>query len=269
MSSPPEPNTAVAAVLASPATRRRRSWRLITDRLVRHAVGVGGVSVIGAIVLIFFYLLYVVFPLFLPARMQDVAAYPAPGRGGASLHLALEEQAEVGVRFTDEARAVFFRTTDGRVIDNRSLVPGSPTRVASLVDAGPDEVALGFEDGRVLLVRPVYDVSYPNDRRLISPRIEYPLGPEPLDIGADGRAPRLVAVRDGEEGTLVAAYTQAGGILMADFRRQSSLLEEGALVLERAAVSRICSAPSPICCYRRIGAGCMQQATTATWISST
>ena len=39
-------------------------WRLIKDNVAGKGVIIGGLSVIVAIVLIFFYLLYVVFPLF-------------------------------------------------------------------------------------------------------------------------------------------------------------------------------------------------------------
>ena len=41
-----------------------QKWRLVKDSLARYGVIVGGLGVIVAIVLIFFYLLYVVLPLF-------------------------------------------------------------------------------------------------------------------------------------------------------------------------------------------------------------
>ena len=50
-------------------------WRLLKDRSVSLGMGVGGVSVIVAIALIFFYLLYVVVPLFMPADIEQVANF--------------------------------------------------------------------------------------------------------------------------------------------------------------------------------------------------
>jgi phosphate transport system permease protein len=54
------------------ASDRYQRWRLVKDKLVARAVVVGGLSIIGAIVLIFFYLLYVVFPLLLNMTRQNL-----------------------------------------------------------------------------------------------------------------------------------------------------------------------------------------------------
>ena len=48
----------------SPASVRRTRIRHVKDLATRYMIGLGGISVIIAIVLIFFYLLYVVIPLF-------------------------------------------------------------------------------------------------------------------------------------------------------------------------------------------------------------
>ena len=53
-------------------------WRLIKDSLVRYGVVIGGLGVIVAIVLIFFYLLYVVLPLFASAKATKMADYDVP-----------------------------------------------------------------------------------------------------------------------------------------------------------------------------------------------
>ena len=50
-------------------------WRMLKDHIARHAVGIGGISVIIAIVLIFVYLLYVVIPMFEGAEIREVATY--------------------------------------------------------------------------------------------------------------------------------------------------------------------------------------------------
>ena len=41
----------------------RNRWRLLLDQIARHAIAFGGSGVIIAVVLIFFYLLYVVYPM--------------------------------------------------------------------------------------------------------------------------------------------------------------------------------------------------------------
>jgi len=100
-----------------PANIRRRQWRMFKDGLARYSVSVGGVGVVVAITLIFFYLAYVVVPLFKSAEVYREAEYPVPGQvAERTLHLAMEEQAEIGVRFTQNGSVTFFRTRDGEVL---------------------------------------------------------------------------------------------------------------------------------------------------------
>ena len=55
----------VLSALNDPAIARHRQWRMFKDKVAKHSITVGGISIIIAISLIFFYLLYVVLPLFL------------------------------------------------------------------------------------------------------------------------------------------------------------------------------------------------------------
>ena len=59
--------------LAPKHMARLRRWREFKDVLARHAMAIGGLGVIVAIAMIFFYLLYVVFPLFVPATARELA----------------------------------------------------------------------------------------------------------------------------------------------------------------------------------------------------
>ncbi|MDD1632346.1 MAG: phosphate ABC transporter permease, partial [Methylococcaceae bacterium] len=78
-------------------------WRLIKDSIARYGVIAGGLGVILAVVMIFFYLLYVVFPLFLSATAEPVSQYDVPESAlGKTVLMEIEEQNEVAVRFTDK-----------------------------------------------------------------------------------------------------------------------------------------------------------------------
>ncbi|MGH8453655.1 MAG: phosphate ABC transporter permease, partial [Nevskiales bacterium] len=92
-----------------------RRWRYLKDRLARYGVAIGGIGVIAALVLIFVYLLYIVLPVFEPAKIEASASYDLPGGQSPSLYLSLEEQAEVGMRITADGRVVFFKTAEGSV----------------------------------------------------------------------------------------------------------------------------------------------------------
>ena len=84
-------------------------WRLIKDSMARYGVIAGGLGVIFAIALIFFYLLYVVYPLFIPATAESVSEYDVPQQTlGKTVLLGVEEQNEVAVLFTDSGQVNFF-----------------------------------------------------------------------------------------------------------------------------------------------------------------
>ena len=109
----PEPYPAFFIPVSSATLTDRQQWRLLKDRIARHAVALGGIGVIIAIVLIFFYLLYVVVPLLRPAQAEAVASYSLPGSEADTLYLAMEEQAEVALRIASDGQATFFSIAAG------------------------------------------------------------------------------------------------------------------------------------------------------------
>ena len=93
-------NSITQSSLNTASTTAYEKWRLLKDAIMRRAVVAGGLSVIFAIVVIFFYLLYVVYPLFLSADAEPVAQYSIPEENeGKTLFLAIEEQNEIAANF--------------------------------------------------------------------------------------------------------------------------------------------------------------------------
>jgi phosphate transport system permease protein len=174
----------------TPALKRRRKSRALKDKLAGVGIAFGGISVIIAILLIFFYLLYEVAPLFRSAHMapwqqngQEVEAYALPGQG-QTLYLAMEEQAEIGLRVTDQNQAIFFSTLNGQQIDTVDLpVPEGAKVTSTAVISEPNRLfALGLDNGAAVVIKHEYRSTYPDGVRVITPSIEYPLGEEPVQI---------------------------------------------------------------------------------------
>ncbi|NOZ54008.1 MAG: ABC transporter permease subunit [Gammaproteobacteria bacterium] len=213
-----------------PELARRRRWRVVKDYIAKYSVGIGGVSVILTIVLIFFYLLYVVLPLFYSASTESVADYPVPANdpGANTRLLALEEQNEIAVRFTADARGVFFQATSGEIINDIALPLPKGVSVTSFARGnGPtDLVAYGLSDGRALLVKHKYTLSYPNDQRLITPSIVYPLGKDAIEVDDYGRPITQLAFRDDEEGTSLVALVGGNELILTHLAKEESLLED-------------------------------------------
>lgn len=201
-------------------------WRLMKDTLARHTVVIGGLGIIGAIVLIFFYLLYAVFPLFLPADSQAVSRYSVPEKAlGKTLLLATEEQNEVAVRFTDQGKAVFFATKTGKTLLTKEIALPAKTKITSFAqgDFANGVVVYGLSDGRAVVVRHQYTLSYPNNVRVITPDIEYPLGQEALLIDKKGKALAQIAFKQGDEVSTFVAKTADHRVILTSFEKKSAM----------------------------------------------
>jgi phosphate transport system permease protein len=207
------------------ATDARRRLRTIKDAGVRYAVSVGGIGVIVAIALIFFYLLQVVLPLFKPASLTAAGSFEVPGTASRTLHMSLEEQAGLGARYTATGDVVFFDTGSGNVIDRTSLVEGSVTASSfGVSDLAGDGAVIGLDDGRIVVTRVEYAVSYPEDERTVTPGIEFPLGDDPVVVDEKGRAIIAVSGRVGEENARFVSVLGDGTVMLTHVTMETSFL---------------------------------------------
>ena len=202
--------------------------RLFRDRLTRWLVGAGGISVIIAILLIFFYLLYVVMPLGEFPEMSREASYTLP-EGSEAVYLSMEEQAEIGAVIDLKGRVRFLSTADGHEISRVQLPVPDTARIAGFSAARPNSgiVALGFSNGQALVVKLHYQVSFPDDKRVITPEVQYPLGKAPVDVNLDGASLDRLAIQKDESFTLVA-WSQGGMLSVMRASPEESLMEEDA-----------------------------------------
>ena len=214
---------------ADSASRRAfHARRHLKDILARYGVAVGGVSVIVAILLIFFYLLFVVIPLFKPAETQRVTSYALPG-AGATLGLAIEEQVEVAVRYTAAGEAVFFRVADGKVLGSVALPlpPGVAVTSFSKGDSPGGAVAFGLADGRALVVRHRFGTRFDeSDTRHITYEIDYPVGEQPVQVDPRKHPLMQVAAQIGEKENTIIGATDDQRLLMTHVAKEVSFLDE-------------------------------------------
>lgn len=195
----------------TPALQRKRRLRALKDHLAHWYVSIGGLAVLGAITLIFFYLAWVVLPIFggadLEARPAQQPAWLA-GRA-APLLLAMEEQNQVAMRLDRAGRVQFFDVKSGEALREVALPLPEGVSIASLGQDQPGSrtLVLGLSDGRALVLQHNYKVSYPDNVRSIAPQIDYPFGTEPLVLDAGGRALDHVTVSISGSTLLLAAST--------------------------------------------------------------
>lgn len=218
---------------------RRQKWRTLKDKLARYGVAFGGISVIVAIVLIFFYLLKVVFPLFVPADMDHLADFSVANESNSpTLQLLLDEQGEVGTRIHQDGTVHFFAASTGTAIENTELElpPGVEITSYFMVDAARGLMAFGLDDGSVVYVKQSYRITYPDDKRKISPYLEYPMGEEPVTVDDEGQALVKISARDGEEAASVVALTEDNRLILKVLVKEESFMDEGEIELEESVV---------------------------------
>jgi phosphate transport system permease protein len=215
------------------------------DRLFKHVMTFGGLSVIIAISAIFFYLASVVVPIFMPAQMDALQKFSVPKIAQeTSVHLSAEEQAEIGVRMSDRGSVSFFDLRDGRVMAEEKVVLPEGVSIASFAagDLSQQAVAYGLSDGRMLILAQDFKVTFQQDARdhekdirTIAPSLAYPLGREPLRVDEAGRGLKRLSVQHHEGNTTAVALTEDGRLVLAAFESRSNLLT-GEVTTERLGI---------------------------------
>ncbi len=205
--------------------------RKLKDRLATITITGGGFAVLGAILLIFFYLLYEIMPLFNSATIEEEASYQLPTMQGESLlYLAMEEQAEIAFAIDDSGRALFFTAATGEPLKQQALL--SPGEVSSFALNSNQQplFALGTFTGEVILAKHHYRLSYPDDQRVITPAIEYPYGSERLRLSE--HAIIHMAVRDSEDALMLVVLT-AEGLVARRWSKEEDFLTEAVTLQEQ------------------------------------
>ena len=211
---------------ASLLSEQLGSWRRYKNSLTNFSITTGGLSVLCAILLIFFYLLYEIMPLFASAELEQQASYTLPVADQSEvIYFGMEEQAEVAVQFQRSGAVHFFAADSGEILLHEQL----PVKAEAYALNSQQRPLLGLASGgEVLLVEPKYRISYPDDQRLITPELSFPYGEQPLAV-SDANIQHL-ALRDSEQQILIVAHTSAGLVAKRWLKQQSFLSDS--LVLE-------------------------------------
>jgi len=231
----PETNlqTKYSSALKQSSGGAHERWRLIKDAMARFGVIAGGLGVIVAVVMIFFYLLYVVFPLFLSATAEPVSQYTVPELAlGKTVLMEIEEQNEVAARFTDTGQVIFFAVATGKPVLTEAVKIPEGTQIVSFSQGSPNNegaVIYGLSDGKAVIVKHQYKITYPNNVRLITPSLDYPMGEEPLVIDESGAALEKIAVKIGDDASTIVAKS-ADKIHLSHFEKEKSLFADEATV---------------------------------------
>ena len=201
--------------VASRAATAQRGWRMLKDRLFGWAMAVGGIAVIGALLALFLFLLWVIFPLFTPASLIPLAAPAA--RVEPALHRSLNEYGDLEFVVAADGSYRFAAAATGAERASGSLLPpGRAVPVPGLTGYRNHGVlALGLSDGRALLVAPTYRSTFVNNIAGVTPSLSYPAGREPITVLPAGAKLRALAAATSGASTTIAAVSENDELSMA------------------------------------------------------
>lgn len=207
-----------------------RSIRKLKDQLSRYGVMSAGLAVVFSLGLIFFYLFSEIAPLFRGASVETVNSYtPAQLQQQASdpiEYLTLERYEEIGASFKRSGAVHFFNVSDGSQVLNAQVARTADASFTSVATSTPDYglVAYGYSNGEVSVAKADYALSYPQDKRKITPSLLFPLGDAPLQMDEQGAALVKLAVQESSDGVLLAAMTADERLLLAIFSSSSNMI---------------------------------------------
>ena len=239
MSATPHPPAILGpSLLPSPERRQKlRKTRAFHDGFSRHGVGAAGVGVILALALIFVYLFYETLPLLKPVSMEVATEVTVPGDDdlAPTVHLTLDRFETIGGRFSASGVITFFSADNGRILSRKqvTLPDGATVTAFGRSESRKSLFVYGFSDGSMLPLRVDYEQTFPQGVRVITPKLAFPLGDEPIRVsgGITGNYSALTLV-DGRGGYVVAGGTDRGDIAMALFSTRRNMFT-GAVEISR------------------------------------
>ncbi|RAU18095.1 phosphate ABC transporter permease [Nitrincola tibetensis] len=206
--------------------RKKRARR---DRNSRWGITAAGFGVVFALAMIFVYLFYEVFPILKGATVTPQADYALPVTQATHQHLILERYEELGIQYTENGQVTFFEADTGAVRHQVSLDLPDETEITSFTHSEVigGVTAQGLSNGQIIITRHAFDLSFPQDRRVIAPRIEYPFGANPIQVDQDGKAIQHLAVETvtrGSGGSLIAAITEDQRLILTHLTTRTNMM---------------------------------------------
>ncbi len=153
----------------------RRYW---INKTTKWIVALGGASVIGAITLVFAYLLWVVAPIFAGG---DISAGQEVAVTERDVKLVdVSENGDVYLRLSADGIIEFYRAEDGRPISGFDL--GIKVKQAQRVYPEVDLYSLLNEENQLTFISTRYIVSFADGVRKLTPSVDFPFGRKPIQL---------------------------------------------------------------------------------------
>ncbi|WP_051206942.1 ABC transporter permease subunit [Pseudidiomarina sediminum] len=188
------------------------NYRLFKDRAARWGVSFGGIMVLVALLLIFFYLLYVIEPIFRGVEVNHVRSFKSPSEQVVAM--GMEEQSEIGYQLTADGALVYFAMQDkpasewqaGQELLRAQLTEQTPTAFTKTQPQN-NRYAFALPGGSVQIVQPKFASRFVDGKRYTEPRFDGVNDDDILQVDPQGQDITKLAYEFDGESKLFAMQT--------------------------------------------------------------
>ncbi|EPG0368121.1 ABC transporter permease subunit [Photobacterium damselae] len=196
--------------------------RRIKDSWARVGVTAGGISVLITLVLIFFYLLYVIGPIFSSVTVKPSQQFSLPIQGQTAA-LGTDDNNQLAYRFSFEGTVDFVRlfqaektlteqdrsaSQQSHLVTTKSVITNPTAFAASLPR---DQLFVyGDEQGQAMVVKPDFVTHFADGHKTVVPELLYPAGKQALQLAPVGEPLVKLAISGREGDAALVGKTQSG-----------------------------------------------------------
>ncbi len=192
----------------------------IFDWLAGRCISIGGIGIIAAVMGIFFFVLSEAWPLFRSPEVTAEKAHQVAGPFAIGLDPYYQTAYAVGPQGVD-----LLRLDDGQVIRRERPAELTGRKVTAAQRMPNDVLALGTDDGHLLVARIRFQLDYSSGQRQVVTQfaVERLIAVDPA-----GESLVQVAFREGDDGrSAAAAITASGRLVVMGAEQQQGLLGPG------------------------------------------
>jgi len=154
---------------AKPNQRIRDKQRRVVDLIMRVWVKSSGVGIIAALMLICFYLLAVIAPIFTSVNVEPISQYTVSYHDN-TLAIGSDEQGKMAYRIDDTGRVEFIDLINKKLVSEQQIIKNA-TAFTSTIES-QDWFAFGDDKGQVQFAQIGFQTNYSKGNRQLIPLVE-------------------------------------------------------------------------------------------------
>lgn len=185
--------------------------RLLKDKLAQYGVKAGGILVLCALLLLFFYLLYIVAPVFTAATINEKWRFNLTDKNYQVLQL--DEQNEFLYGIADAGDVDFYSIAKQSLIKSETIDIKGQARLFGR--SSQQQHLFGFinQEAELTIVKPFFKIEFNLGKRQQTPFVTYPYGKQPIQLSHHDITQFSF---NQEDDTLAVLYkTRSGGVYLS------------------------------------------------------